>query len=170
MRQDEQGFFYFVDRVGDTFRWKGENVSTAEVAGVIAGCPGVVDAAVYGVSVPGTDGLAGMAALVTGEGFDLAGLRRALQERLPAYARPLFLRIVAAIELTGTFKLRKHELALERKSRNVLKSNDPASDDDRRLDAELADSFPASDPPSILRRGPRISTPPVPRSGKFSRA
>jgi len=113
MRQDEQGFFYFVDRVGDTFRWKGENVSTAEVAGVIAGCPGVVDAAVYGVSVPGTDGRAGMAALVTGEGFDLAGLRRALQERLPAYARPLFLRIVAAIELTGTFKLRKHELALE---------------------------------------------------------
>jgi fatty-acyl-CoA synthase len=113
MRQDEQGFFYFVDRVGDTFRWKGENVSTAEVAGVIAGCPGVVDAAVYGVSVPGTDGRAGMAALVVGEGFDLAGLRRALQERLPAYARPLFLRIVAAIELTGTFKLRKHELALE---------------------------------------------------------
>jgi len=113
MRQDEQGFFYFVDRVGDTFRWKGENVSTAEVAGVITGCSGVVDAAVYGVTVPGTDGRAGMAALVTGEGFDLAALRRALQERLPAYARPLFLRIVAAIELTGTFKLRKHELALE---------------------------------------------------------
>jgi len=113
MRQDEQGFFYFVDRVGDTFRWKGENVSTADVAGVITGCSGVVDAAVYGVTVPGTDGRAGMAALVTGEGFDLAALRRALQERLPAYARPLFLRIVAAIELTGTFKLRKHELALE---------------------------------------------------------
>ena len=113
MRQDEQGFFYFVDRVGDTFRWKGENVSTAEVAGVITGCSGVVDAAVYGVTVPGTDGRAGMAALVTGEGFDLAALCRALQERLPAYARPLFLRIVAAIELTGTFKMRKHELALE---------------------------------------------------------
>jgi hypothetical protein len=69
-----------------------------------------------------------------------------------------------------TSRRAKHELAPERKSRNVLKSSDPAIDDDRRLDAELADSFPASDPPSILRRGPRISTPPVSRSGKFSRA
>jgi fatty-acyl-CoA synthase len=113
MRQDEQGFFYFVDRVGDTFRWKGENVSTTEVAGVIAACPGVADAAVYGVSVPGTEGRAGMAALVAGEGFDLGELRRALVERLPDYARPLFIRIVTAIELTGTFKLRKQELALQ---------------------------------------------------------
>jgi fatty-acyl-CoA synthase len=113
MRQDERGFFYFVDRVGDTFRWKGENVSTTEVAGVIAACRGVADAAVYGVEVPGTEGRAGMAALVTDEHFDLAELRRALLERLPEYARPLFLRIVSSIELTGTFKLRKQELALE---------------------------------------------------------
>jgi fatty-acyl-CoA synthase len=141
MRQDEQGFFYFVDRVGDTFRWKGENVSTAEVAGVIAGCPGVVDAAVYGVSVPGTDGRAGMAALVVGEGFDLAGLRRALQERLPAYARPLFLRIVAAIELTGTFKLRKHELALEgydpTRVRDIVYIDDGAHNEYVQLDDTL---------------------------------
>ena len=113
MRQDEQGFFYFVDRVGDTFRWKGENVSTTEVAAVIAACPGVLEAAVYGVSVPGTEGRAGMAALVADEHFELAGLRRTLIERLPEYARPLFIRIVSAIELTGTFKLRKQELALE---------------------------------------------------------
>ena len=113
MRQDEQGFFYFVDRVGDTFRWKGENVSTTEVAGVIAACRGVADAAVYGVEVPGTEGRAGMAALVTDEHFDLAELRRALLERLPEYAQPLFLRIVSSMELTGTFKLRKQELALE---------------------------------------------------------
>src|SRR5215831_13433122 len=141
MRQDEQGFFYFVDRVGDTFRWKGENVSTAEVAGVIAGCPGVVDAAVYGVIVPGTDGRAGMAALVPGEGFDLAGLRSALQERLPAYARPLFLRIVAAIELTGTFKLRKHELALEgydpTRVRDAVYLDDGERNEYVRLDARL---------------------------------
>ena len=111
MRRDEQGFFYFVDRVGDTFRWKGENVSTTEVAGVIATCPGVADAAVYGVAVPGSEGRAGMVALVAGEGFDLRELRRALVERLPDYARPLFIRIVTSIELTGTFKLRKQDLA-----------------------------------------------------------
>jgi len=111
MRRDEQGFFYFVDRVGDTFRWKGENVSTTEVAGVIAACPGVTDAAVYGVSVPGTEGRAAMAALVAGPDFDLGELRRALVARLPDYARPLFIRIVSAIELTGTFKLQKQELA-----------------------------------------------------------
>jgi fatty-acyl-CoA synthase len=113
MRQDEQGFFYFVDRVGDTYRWKGENVSTTEVAAVIAACPGVADAAVYGVIVPGNEGRAGMAALVAGPGFDLGELRRALVVRLPDYARPLFLRIVTALELTGTFKLRKQDLALE---------------------------------------------------------
>jgi fatty-acyl-CoA synthase len=113
MRQDEQGFFYFVDRVGDTFRWKGENVSTTEVAGIIGSARGVADVAVYGVSVPGSDGRAGMAAIVVCEGFDVDELWRVLQAKLPSYARPVFLRIVAAIELTGTFKLRKHELALE---------------------------------------------------------
>ena len=147
MRQDEQGFFYFVDRVGDTFRWKGENVSTTEVAGVIAGCPGVMDVAVYGVSVPGTEGRAGMAALVTGEGFDLAELRRALQERLPAYARPLFLRIVTAIELTGTFKLRKQELALEgydpARVRDAVYVDDGGRNAYVRLDDELHERLQA---------------------------
>ncbi len=109
MRQDAQGFFYFVDRVGDTFRWKGENVSTTEVEAVIASCPGVSEVAVYGVAVPKMDGRAGMAALVVGKDFDLRQLRQAAA-RLPSYARPLFLRIVPAIELTGTFKLRKQEL------------------------------------------------------------
>jgi fatty-acyl-CoA synthase len=113
MRQDAQGFFYFVDRVGDTFRWKGENVSTTEVETVLASLPGVTEAAVYGVSVPGAEGRAGMAALVVGPGFDPAALREALAARLPEYARPVFIRIVGAIELTGTFKLRKQELAAE---------------------------------------------------------
>jgi fatty-acyl-CoA synthase len=111
MRQDEQGFFYFIDRVGDTFRWKGENVSTTEVAGVIATCAGVGDVAVYGVSVPHADGRAGMAAVVAGEGFDLAQLRRVLAQQLPVYARPVFIRIVSSLEITGTFKLRKQDLA-----------------------------------------------------------
>jgi len=113
MRRDEQGFFYFVDRVGDTFRWKGENVSAAEVAGVIAACPGVNDAAVYGVQVADADGRAGMAALVVGPEFDLQAFRDFLTARLPEYARPVFVRIVSAMEMTGTFKLRKHTLMAE---------------------------------------------------------
>src|SRR5690242_10157946 len=141
MRQDEQGFFYFVDRVGDTFRWKGENVSTTEVAAVIAGCPGVAEAAVYGVSVPGAEGRAGMAALVVERDFELAGLRRALSERLPGYARPLFIRIVSAIELTGTFKLRKQELALEgydpARVRDAIYVDDPEAGAYVALDAKL---------------------------------
>jgi fatty-acyl-CoA synthase len=113
MRMDARGFYYFVDRVGDTFRWKGENVSTGEVAAAIAACPGVVEANVYGVAVPGADGKAGMAALVTDEAFDLAALRRVLAERLPAYARPLFIRIAPELAATETFKPKKHDLAAE---------------------------------------------------------
>jgi fatty-acyl-CoA synthase len=88
-----------------------------------------------------------MAALVTGAGFDLAGLRRALQERLPAYARPLFLRIVAAIELTGTFKLRTHELALEgydlTRVRDIVYMEDSERDEYIRLDARLHEQLQA---------------------------
>jgi fatty-acyl-CoA synthase len=113
MRQDEQGFFYFVDRVGDTYRWKGENVSTTEVAGMLSAAPGVADAVVYGVAVPKTDGRAGMGALMVTDAFDLAAFRRYLAARSPEYARPLFLRLVGTIELTGTFKLNKQALARE---------------------------------------------------------
>ena len=141
MRQDAQGFFYFVDRVGDTFRWKGENVSTTEVAAVIGSCPKVSDVAVYGVAVPNSDGRAGMAALVVEPGFDLQQLRRTLAARLPAYARPLFIRIVAAIELTGTFKLRKQDLVLEGydplRVSDALYVEDGARDAYVRLDAAL---------------------------------
>jgi fatty-acyl-CoA synthase len=112
MRKDEQGFYYFVDRVGDTYRWKGENVSTGEVTAVVTAFRGVTDAAVFGVTVPGAEGRAGMAALVVDSSFDLGAFRSHLVERLPDYARPLFLRLVAAIEVTGTFKLRKQDLAV----------------------------------------------------------
>jgi fatty-acyl-CoA synthase len=111
MRKDAQGFYYFVDRVGDTYRWKGENVSTGEVTAVVTAFRGVTDAAVFGVTVPGAEGRAGMAALVVDPSFDLDAFRSHLVERLPDYARPLFLRLVAAIEVTGTFKLKKQELA-----------------------------------------------------------
>src|SRR5581483_6441690 len=113
MRRDAQGFFYFVDRVGDTFRWKGENVSTTEVASVISSCPGVLEVAVYGVSVPGTEGRAGMASLVVNGEFDLVHLRDQLSQKLPPYARPVFIRLVSTIERTGTFRLRKAELAAQ---------------------------------------------------------
>jgi fatty-acyl-CoA synthase len=111
MRCDAQGFFYFVDRAGDTFRWKGENVSTAEVADVLAACPGVSAAAVYGVEVVGCEGRAGMAALAVGPDFRLEVLQQVLGLSLPAYARPVFLRLCAELEATGTFKLKKAELA-----------------------------------------------------------
>ena len=111
MRRDKEGFFYFADRVGDTYRWKGENVSTAEVGAAIESCPGVVEAVAYGVAVPGTEGRAGMAAIVTAAPFDLAAVRRHLVERLPDYARPLFLRLTPAIPKTETFKPKKQELA-----------------------------------------------------------
>jgi fatty-acyl-CoA synthase len=111
MRRDERGFFYFVDRIGDTFRWKGENVATSEVSQALTECPGVVEANVYGVRVPHTDGRAGMAALVVDQHFDLAQLRLHLAGRLPDYARPLFLRILPEMEVTATFKHKKSDLA-----------------------------------------------------------
>jgi fatty-acyl-CoA synthase len=113
MRLDEQGFFHFVDRVGDTFRWKGENVATSEVNDAIRQCKGVLDATSYGVEVAGHDGRAGMSAIVTGDDFDLAALTDHLARRLPAYAQPLFLRISASLDATETFKQKKHQLARE---------------------------------------------------------
>jgi fatty-acyl-CoA synthase len=113
MRRDEHGYFYFVDRTGDTFRWKGENVATSEVTEALSDIPGIREANVYGVAIPGMDGRAGMAALVVGPGFDVAALARQLEGKLPHYARPIFLRLSPAIEVTGTFKQRKVELVQE---------------------------------------------------------
>jgi fatty-acyl-CoA synthase len=110
MRKDEQGYFYFVDRIGDTFRWKGENVATSEVAEVICAIPEVKHANVYGVTIPGTEGRAGMATIVTDDEFELAAFRQHLMSHLPPYARPLFLRIRKNMDLTGTFKYSKTDL------------------------------------------------------------
>ena len=103
MRRDADGFYAFIDRIGDTFRWKGENVSTLEVASALRAAPGVEDAVVYGVAVPGAEGRAGMALLTVDARFRLDELPKRL-EVLPKYARPLFLRLAAAIEATETFK------------------------------------------------------------------
>jgi fatty-acyl-CoA synthase len=113
MRRDAQGFFYFVDRIGDTFRWKGENVSTLEVSEAICAFPGVTGANVYGVAIPGTEGRAGMAAITASHDIDLAVLRDHLRDRLAPYARPLFLRLCAAMDVTATFKQTKGTLLRE---------------------------------------------------------
>jgi len=111
MRQDAQGFFYFVDRVGDTFRWKGENVATSEVNDAVLECEGVVEATTYGVAIPGSDGRAGMSTLVVDKGFDWTAFRDHLAARLPAYALPVFVRLCDSLEATETFKQKKQLLA-----------------------------------------------------------
>jgi fatty-acyl-CoA synthase len=110
LRRDENGFFYYVDRVGDTFRWKGENVATTEVAQTLCGFPGVKHAVVYGVKVPGADGRIGMAALTIDGKPDLPRLRDYMTASLASYARPAFLRLREHCEVTGTFKYSKAEL------------------------------------------------------------
>ncbi len=114
MKRDKLGYFYFVDRIGDTFRWKSENVSTNEVAEALGVFEGVVQANVYGVEVGDYSGKAGMAALIVEEGgIDLAALRAHVHAELPHYARPLFLRLHTETpeeHTTGTFKLKKTDL------------------------------------------------------------
>ena len=105
--------YQFVDRVGDTFRWKSENVSTNEVGEIINAHPQIAFCNVYGVEVPRADGRAGMAALSLAEGVaqpDLASFSAHVCGQLPAYARPVFLRIQRELDTTGTFKLVKGEL------------------------------------------------------------
>jgi fatty-acyl-CoA synthase len=133
MRRDERGFYYFVDRVGETYRWKGENVSTAEVLSALTACEGVLDGVVYGVTVPGADGRAGTAALVVDASFDLAAFRADVGRRLPAYARPVFLRLMPSIESTGTFKPRKQ--ALMHAGFDPMRIRDPLYFDDAQAQA-----------------------------------
>jgi len=133
MRKDAHGYFYFVDRIGDTFRWKGENVATSEVSEAICAFPGVTAANVYGVAIPGTDGRAGMAALVTDGELDLAALRIHLIDRLPGYARPLFLRIRSEMEVTTTFKHTKD--AFVRQGYDPTATTDVIYVDDRERDS-----------------------------------
>ena len=110
LRKDADGYFYFVDRVGDTFRWKGENVATNEVATILDAAPGVKEANVYGVKVGDMDGRAGMAGLVVAPDFDAKAFGAFVEGRLPGYAQPVFLRLLPEIEVTGTFKHRKVDL------------------------------------------------------------
>ncbi|XP_037110528.1 very long-chain acyl-CoA synthetase-like [Syngnathus acus] len=112
---DKDGFIYFQDRIGDTFRWKGENVSTNEVADVITQADCITEATVYGVEVPGNEGRVGMAAVVLRDGctLDSEGIFKHLESFLPTYARPRFIRIQSSLDVTGTFKLMKTRLVRE---------------------------------------------------------
>jgi acyl-CoA synthetase (AMP-forming)/AMP-acid ligase II len=112
LRRDRRRRLYFTDRVGDTFRWKGENVSTTQVHEALSSLPGVAEANAYGVRVPNTEGRAGMIALVMNEGaaFDPAAFKAHVDGQLPAYARPLFVRVSQQLDTTATFKLKKLEL------------------------------------------------------------
>ncbi|KAG7522425.1 very long-chain acyl-CoA synthetase-like [Solea senegalensis] len=129
---DHENFVYFQDRVGDTFRWKGENVATSEVADILTMAQCISEANVYGVKVEGHEGRIGMAAvtLQDGEEFDCSDVYKQVVNYLPAYARPRFIRIQACLELTGTFKMKKVKL--------VEEGFDPAHIEDRLyfLDAE----------------------------------
>ena len=113
MRQDSDGYFYFVDRIGDTFRWKGENVSTGEVEQRLAEAPGVREVIAYGVQVPGHDGKAGMVAVVPEGRFNAKAFADYADQELPTYARPVFVRLIKAVDTTGTFKYRKVDLVAE---------------------------------------------------------
>lgn len=115
----DQGFKHiqFIDRVGDTFRWKGENVATTEVEAALCAQPGIEEAVVYGVQIPGADGRGGMAALRVQPGLsalaDGKALMNGLRQVLPRYATPLFLRVRDEHEITSTFKHRKVDLKRE---------------------------------------------------------
>jgi fatty-acyl-CoA synthase len=116
LRRDRGHWIYFVDRIGDTFRWKGENVSTQEVAETLGALPGLALCNVYGVQVGEIEGRAGMAALQLeggAERFDPDAFYRFVDAHLPRYAAPVFVRLIAEPEITGTFKLRKVTLQAE---------------------------------------------------------
>ena len=112
----ETGYIFFVDRIGDTFRWKSENVSTTEVSETASTFPGVKEVNVVGVEVPGKDGRACMAAMVLDcdeASFDWSGFAAHCKNDLPSYAVPIFVRILPEVEITGTFKHRKVEVRKE---------------------------------------------------------
>ncbi|SMR57628.1 unnamed protein product [Zymoseptoria tritici ST99CH_3D1] len=117
-RTDADGRVYFVDRLGDTFRWKSENVSTNEVSDVLGGWDQIAEANVYGVAVPNADGRCGCATIVLTEGLmpenlDVAGLGKFVLDKLPRYAVPYFLRVAPQLSYTGTFKIQKGQAKRE---------------------------------------------------------
>jgi len=149
VRRDARGYFFFVDRTGDTFRWKGENVATSQVAELIGAFAAVKEANVYGVSVAGHEGKAGMVAIVVTDDFDMAAFRNYVHAHLSPYARPLFVRLQNEIETTSTFKQRKLDLVGEgfdpEKITEPVFFDDSSSATYRRLDAGLFRSIQSAE-------------------------
>ena len=158
LREVDAGFtlgyphYQFVDRVGDTFRWKSENVSTNEVGEIINGFDDIQFCNVYGVEVPNADGRAGMAALALSEGIealDAEAFSAFVASELPAYARPVFLRVQSDIDVTGTFKMLKGNLKKEgydlKQVSEPLYVMKPGSSAYERLDAAFADQIRAGE-------------------------
>jgi acyl-CoA synthetase (AMP-forming)/AMP-acid ligase II len=115
LTRDSEGFLYWSDRVGDTFRWKGENVATTEIENVLDAVKEFADVTVYGVPVPDYDGKVGMAAVVLKEGLgvedvDWSGFHKECTEHLTSYSRPAFVRVQEAVKVTATFKHQKSDL------------------------------------------------------------
>ena len=133
LRRDDEGRWYFLDRLGDTFRWKSENVSTAEVAIVLGEFPGLVEANVYGVELPGHDGRAGCAAIYIRPeqraNFDYAGLAAHARQRLPRYAVPVFLRLVQVQSPMHNNKQNKVPLRKEGVDLNKIATGDAKNDE-----------------------------------------
>lgn len=123
LEMDEYGYVYFKDRTGDTYRWKGENVSTMEVEGTVSELLQQQDCVVYGVEVPSCEGKAGMLAIGQQTELDFKKLIKEMKTKLAPFAIPVFIRIVDQIEATGTFKLPK--VSLQRQGYNISKLDDP---------------------------------------------
>ncbi|CAG0915877.1 unnamed protein product [Notodromas monacha] len=143
---DEFGYFYFRDRTGDTFRWRGENVSTSEVEGVLSHLLDHKDCVVYGVEVPLVEGRAGMAAILDpDDSVDLKDLVVGMRKALAPYARPVFIRKVRQLDSTGTYKLKKLDLQHEafdmERVQDPLFFMDPSTGSYVPLDAALYDTI-----------------------------
>lgn len=163
IRQIDVGFafgrphYQFVDRTGDTFRWKGENCSTNEVGEIINAHPQVQTSNVYGVEIPGTDGRAGMAAITfdpeqvaSDSDIDWAGLTAHIDAQLASYARPIFIRVQREQPTTSTFKLQKTELKRQAFHPDVVGEDrifvrKPNANGYEPLDAEFYDKIMAAD-------------------------
>ncbi|XP_056134711.1 long-chain fatty acid transport protein 2 [Lampris incognitus] len=146
LRIDEDNFIHFQDRVGDTFRWKGENVATTEVADILNIVDWVKEASVYGVQVPGHEGRIGMAALTVKEGILFNGRKmyHHVVSYLPSYARPRFIRIQNAVEVTGTFKQMKGKLVKEGFNPDLIQDPLYILDDQEKSYAPLTDQIYSS--------------------------
>lgn len=151
LKKDRLGFYYFVDRIGDTFRWKGENVSTNEVADVVMRHPVVELANVYGVAVPRADGRAGMAAilLMPGKHFEPQAFYEHVMGALPSYAAPCFVRLLGEANVTATFKLKKTDLVADgidpRKTTDLLFYRDDRGRTFELLDERAYDALERGD-------------------------